>query len=526
MMKRLRALWNKRPLLVILAAAALFRLAAAIFSAGYAMSDDHFQVIEIAQRWVDRTPGGNWFDLGEPMNRNLVYPGLHYLLFRGLEAARIDDPQAKMLVVRLLHAAWSMLAMLYGYRIALRIAGPAVARRAGILLALFWLMPFMSVRNLIEFACVPALLVGFDRLLTGREERPLRNGIAAGLWFGLAFTIRYQTALIAGPVGLVLALRREGRLFLGYAAGAIGAVGITTGLIDHIAWGYPFASLHMYIAYNLAHRHDYIVGPWYRYILLVLAALIPPVSALLVAGFLRMWRRSSLLFWPVFLFLFFHSLFPSKQERFILPALPFLLLLGAAGWDAIEERFGLRGRLHPLRTSLTAWFWTLNLALLLTLTFTFSKKSAVEPMVTIARKGDLAGLIWESDRDAPPLAARFYLDDFRHPLYNYPVGKSEEKLREEIDANRDRFPFPNYIVFHGGDRIDERVERFGRAFGKRLALEKKVTPSLADRIIHRMNPRRNPNRIARVYRIEERENRPWEAGGGAEGFGKTARGAS
>ncbi len=44
---------------------------------------------------------------------------------------------------------------------------------------------------------------------------------------------------------------------------------ILQGLIDWIFWGYPFAAFIQYLFYNIEARYDYIVGPWYKYILLI-----------------------------------------------------------------------------------------------------------------------------------------------------------------------------------------------------------------------------------------------------------------
>ena len=80
-MRSLRDLWRARPILLIMVLAAVLRLSAAIFAKGYGMHDDHFSVIELAQRWVDG------HDRPSPTRipkRNLLYAGAHFLLFKGL----------------------------------------------------------------------------------------------------------------------------------------------------------------------------------------------------------------------------------------------------------------------------------------------------------------------------------------------------------------------------------------------------------------------------------------------------------
>ena len=173
----IQKLWNSAPLALILIGAAFFRLLAVLFSKGYGMHDDHFLVIEAAQSWVDGRDYNYWIpslspQVTEPTGHSLLYPGLHYFLFRLLEGIGMFDPQAKMYVVRLLHALLSMTIVVMGYRLADRLQGKGAAKIAGLLLGMLFFMPMMSVRNLAEFVCIPALL--YASVIAVREEHDQR----------------------------------------------------------------------------------------------------------------------------------------------------------------------------------------------------------------------------------------------------------------------------------------------------------------------------------------------------------------
>src|SRR5690349_5637900 len=118
-----RRYWEEKPLTVIILASAFFRLLAVLFSKGYAFHDDHFLVIEAAQSWVDGYDYNNWLPtitktVTHPSGHSLLYPGMHYLLFKFLQLIGIFDPQIKMYVARFLHAAFSMITVYFGYKIA------------------------------------------------------------------------------------------------------------------------------------------------------------------------------------------------------------------------------------------------------------------------------------------------------------------------------------------------------------------------------------------------------------------------
>ena len=74
-MGTIRTLWSTRPLLVILVVAALLRLLAALYSQGYAMSDDHFQVIEVALVHPIRFSQPVRFDQQPGLVRVVLLPG-------------------------------------------------------------------------------------------------------------------------------------------------------------------------------------------------------------------------------------------------------------------------------------------------------------------------------------------------------------------------------------------------------------------------------------------------------------------
>ena len=497
---RLRAGWERHPFPVILGLAAALRLLAAFLSRGYGMHDDHFLVVEVAQRWAE----GRW-DLSDEMvaMRSLVYPWLHAGLFRAMDRLGLSDPQGKMLAVRLLHAAWSLLTVFAGYRAALALSGERAARQAGLLLAAFWVMPFMSVRNLIEVVSQP--LLALAALLLVRRRRPEgglpeRGGdaFAAGLLLGLAFVFRFQNLVVpAAAFAVLLAMRRLSSALL-LALGTALSAGLIQGGSDWLGFGSPFASVRAYLAYNAdpAHVAGYPQGPWFQYLGTLAGVLVPPTSLLLLWGFARSIRRAAVVFWPTFAFLALHSAYPGKQERFLLPVLPLVLLLAAVGLFAPYSKPPFWERHRRLARGLWIWFWAVNALLLALYTPTYSKRSRVESLSLLREESGVTGVVWEtgpSNETPPPV---FYLAR-DVPVYLAWQGKPLEALRAEIEGSgRAR---PNRAVFLGDRDLEGRVARLEGVLG-RLSLEHTVAPSLVDDLLHRMNPRHNVNLTAFVYR--------------------------
>jgi hypothetical protein len=486
-MESIRRLWKSRPVAVIMVLALLVRVIAAIFAKGYGMHDDHFSVIETAQKWVD--------GYGPP-GRNPFYAGLHFLLFRLLEGVGVLDPQAKMYVVRFLHAIYSLLTVWFGIKLTELLAGRVVARKVGLLLAVFWVFPFMSVRNLVEFVCVPPLVITLYVLM-----KPDRHeggpAMLAGVAAALAFVVRYQTISFLGTVGIILLARREWKKAALVAAGSACTACLILGVLDWVLFGVPFRSIARNVAHNLAHPYSYVTNPWYTYLGTIVAGFIPPLSLLLVWAFLRSRRKAPILFWPTLVFLIIHSLYPNKQERFILPVVPFLLMGAIVGWKEVDGR----GRLSRLWGRLVGvswgWFWVANGTLLALSVLTYSKKARVDSMSYLYSKGDVVALLVENHRSSSPRLPLFYLDAWC-PVYDFPASKSVGTLREELRGS-DR-PRPNYVLFLGSKNLGRRIQRTRELFPD-LEFETEISPSLTDHVLYRLNPERNVNQTSYIYRI-------------------------
>lgn len=496
MPESLKRLWSERPLLSVVLIALVPRLVAAVFSKGYAMHDDHFGPVE--QPFIIMQYLTYWTGRTTPHGHSIVYPSIQYALFNLFEFIGVHDPQTKMLFVRLLHAAYSLLIVVFGYKIAEVLSNRDTAKKAGLVLALFWVLPFLSVRNLIEMVCIPPLMAGLYYALTSKVI--LRNAFTAGLWFGLAFAFRYQTLLITGTVGLVLLYNKEFRQMIWVAVGFLLSALVIQGSADLFAWGYPFASFIEYVRYNAAHGEDYTTGPWYNYTLLVIGALIPPMSFFLLFGFIRNWKKTLLLILPVLVFFVLHSYFPNKQERFILPVVPLILLLGIVGWEAFVEGSLFWSRHRTALKGLWISFWALNIVLLIPFSTYYGKKSRVEAMSALYGK-PLTGLVLVGGKVGTSQPPFFYSGTY--PVPNYEVNN--EKELSGVKAELATSPVHvSHVIFFGTEDLDTRVRHVESELGFRLKFEKQTEPSFLDVVFYRLNPTHNKNEIISVYRADPR----------------------
>lgn len=498
---RITNLWQNEPLKLIMLLAVFTRLIAAIFSKGFGMHDDHFLIIEAAQSWVDGYDYNNWLPgsttAAVPSGHSFFYVGIHYLILFFLKSVGMSDPQTKMFIIRLLHGAFSLITVYFGYKITLKLSDKNTARNTGLLLAVFWFMPFLSVRNLVEVVCIPFLVYGLWIIIKHRESsNALKYYMLSGVIVGLAFSVRFQTIIFAGGIGLALLIKLRWKEAILYGLGFFLSAAVIQGGIDYFIWGRPFAELGEYIRYNMENASSYFTGPWYNYILLILGMLIPPVSFFIFFGFFRTWKKYLIIFLPAFIFLVFHSVFPNKQERFILPIVPFVIILGMVGWQDFLNKTSFFNNRKKLLKSFWVFFWVINLILLPVISTMYSKKARVESMIYLSKFENISYILLEnSNKNYVKICPHFYLGQWigEYEVTNDNPGKKLEKV-----VNYEYERQPRFFLFFEEDRIEKRV-KFIEEFFPNIAYETTIEPGFIDKLLYWMNPY-NANQTIIIYK--------------------------
>ncbi|MBM3435351.1 MAG: glycosyltransferase family 39 protein [Bacteroidetes bacterium] len=202
MKSRILEMWKNNPLKLIILTAIILRIISAIFSKGFGMHDDHFLVLEPPQSWVDGYDYNRWLPGSSseavPSGHSFFYVGIHYLILLFFKYAGIADPQTKMFIIRLLHAAFSLITVYYGYKITLKLSNGNTAKITGLMLAALWFMPVLSVRNLVEVVCIPFMMLATWKII---KHSVLKSAaihfFVAGVLVGLGFSVRFQTLFFA-----------------------------------------------------------------------------------------------------------------------------------------------------------------------------------------------------------------------------------------------------------------------------------------------------------------------------------------
>lgn len=217
-------------------------------------------------------------------------------------------------------------------------------------------------------------------------------------------------------------------------------------------------------------------------------------------GFGRSWKKYPVLFWPAFLFFAFHSIFPNKQERFILPVVPLIIVLGLIGWSEFYAKSKFWQGRPKLMHYCWVFFWTLDLIALPVISVTYSKRTRVESMTYLAQQKDMANfMIDESNDESAVQSPLFYLG--RWDVYIPQVTKTDN-LAKEYYVNAVDLPkaeYPNYIVFYGKKNLEQRLADFEKVYPE-TTYETTIYPSFIDRLMEFLNPI-NKNETAFIYKF-------------------------
>lgn len=505
------------PLRAIMVTALVVRLLSAIYSKGYGMHDDHFLIIESSSSWAHNMDFNNWLPNNQEnpkaTGHNLLYIGLHYLLFMFFRLININDPQTQMLIIRIIHAVYSLLIVYYSYKISLKLSNQRTANLVGLMLALLWFIPFMSVRNLVEIVSIPLLLAGVW-ILVKREPQQisLKTYLLAGLVMSIAVSIRYQTIIFVGGVGLALLCQKKIKEAIVFGIGSLLSITIIQGGIDLYLWGKPFEEMKEYILYNLKYKNAYGTNNYLMYIEVVLGFLIPPLSLFLFFGFLKMWKKHLLIFLPTILFFAFHTYFPNKQERFIFTIIPFIIILGWMGWNEFTAKSEYWKKHAIVLKRIYISFWIINLIILPFVSLNSSKLSRVEAMYALYPNiENIKAVIIEDSEKKPGVMMPVYYAG--KPIMEYTLERADIPTDGFTNNKNSYIKFinsmeffiknpeaikPQYIIFTEGPNLQARINNVKKYYS--IKFEKRVMPSLVDQIMKKLNPK-NKNEVFYIYKI-------------------------
>ena len=515
----LKNAFAQRPLLSIILLAAFLRLVAACMSPGYLMHDDHFWVIEAAASWADGEDYNNWMPWSQeslervpkPHYTNLAYAGLHYGFFRLLKFSTLSEPTTIALVIRLLHGLYSLLSVYLAYKITETLSGKKSAMYVGLMMAALAWMPLLSVHQLVEMFVIPPLLASAWVLIKSKEGKyDLKSLILSGIFLGIATGFRYQVGIFGlgyvaaftlqgGRRNMLLSLKQSSTL----ALSAMGMFALIQVPADIVLWHQPFAQLGAYIQYNLTQSGDYPQGGPLNFVWVILALSLPPISLLLFAGYLSSFRKYSLLVLPSLAFVIFHSLFPNKQERFILPAVPFVIIAGMMGWGILKEKISWLDTVvvKKLGGILIKATILINITCLAGLTLSSKNTSEMKAMSAIKQRGDLESFLYVT-ADDKAFAPRFYLgswDNFTVADATTDIAAQKRSHLQDMNTT-----VPNYIVFVGNSHLGDLITRFKNEYPS-LSYVAQFSPGRLDRLLHYLNPH-NPLRRVMVYTVNTQDS--------------------
>lgn len=195
------------------------------------------------------------------------------------------------------------------------------------------------------------------------------------------------------------------------------------------------------------------------------------------------------MFWGFIIFLLVHSLYHSKEERFMIPIIPLAIILGCLGFHYLYQKRGWYFRMSVLRKGAWIYFGAVNLILLVPFTINYSHKGRIEPLVYLSRQSDVHGIIFDCTE-------RNFLIPYQY------LGKNPQpyiKINSFAQLESLHMDDPNYIVIFADENYQEHIDSLKNHF-LRLEPKSHSAPSAVDYILHVLNPKYNHTNEAYVVK--------------------------
>lgn len=318
-------------------------LLAAYFSYGYHHLDEHYQIWEWANYYLNLSP--DRVHLPWEYNAQIrpwFQPFIHALGMKVALLLNIFNPFSFACFARMLYAVanvGSLMALWKTTRDQEKL-NPLWF----LLISTLWFFPYIHARTSSENLAGIFLTLAFAHYLrpSSPQENPNKKYWITGTLFGFSFLARYQIALGLFGFGLFL-LYRDRKILskhLWLGLGFIIPVSIGFGL-DRIGYGHWVNAPYRYFTVNLVQgvAASFNPYPWYQYFVWI-AELNPFVSLPLFFGFLLYIYKRKIDALSSFVLSFFivHCLIVNKEYRFLFPVLNLVPFMAAIGLNQTFPR--------------------------------------------------------------------------------------------------------------------------------------------------------------------------------------------
>jgi hypothetical protein len=338
---------DKSLFLILFFVAFAVRIYASFTSIAQLYPDEIFQTVEVAHKLVFGKGHTFWeFRAGA---RSWFFPGILAGVYKCLDFFGVTDGYYLNVGIKIFLGFFHSLAISVVYLLFRRWCKTKfVAFLFTLPLALNFMLAYISARTLTEAIALPFMVFTLYQATIYVETYKLRNLIFTIVLAGIAYMLRFQTAVFSFGIAIsfLFASKKHLKTSLLFGFGFIGMMMIQ-GVLDMVTWGSFMHSLTTYLDYNInkgiANEHG--VFPWYYYIKEFSSRCYPitTVTAFLttIYLFISPQKKKEILFFFPFLFFFIvHSLVPHKEPRFVFPFYIALLALSSLFFALLYEKFG------------------------------------------------------------------------------------------------------------------------------------------------------------------------------------------
>ncbi len=379
---------------------------------------------------------------------------LHALVFKGLETLNIHKPEIATTVIRLMMALLSFHTIIAGYKMVNQLYNQRIAAFTGILLAGFWFIPWLSVRNMALMAAVPLFMTALYFLNLHLRKPNYILPFLTGILCTIGFLLAYDTWIIVALLFLTL-------LFSAKYITAL--VFITAFALSHLSVQVPFdlvnkvEPLTAVSTYFQVFFKSLAVYPvWYLVYLLPFVVMIPPVSVFLFRGLATSFKQLYFITIPTIFTLISSIFFGESAVGLMLFTLPFIIVAGSSGWVLFIEKSVFWARHNSGYYLVLLCFWSLNFFLLPFASTLYARETEIEAMQFLSRYEPVNSFVSEqSGNEQVVRMPHFYLNQqCAEILVNQDFPPDSLKVWLRSNPEQD----PQFILFYGERNLKDRIE--------------------------------------------------------------------